>query len=249
MKIIILTLSLLLLTNFSFSQIKKRDLNGIWKTENDNELFSKTDTIKFYRSIKNCVQIKWTFENNHFEVNEINKCVEPPTYTLNVAKEKMRLKRRDFGQILEYYQDKSLIDKFRIIELNNNNKPKLKLMRFDKLSEQKLYKYVDSLILKVLKYDPNKKESDTNGIKISGSNQHAKITIRNSNPEPLVVVNGYPLKDREPLKELLLVETYGITYLTKEQSASIYGLEAINGVVVLQASEKRFKKIWKKYGW
>jgi hypothetical protein len=42
MKIIALTLGFCLLTNFSFSQIKKKDLNGIWKTNNDNELLSKT---------------------------------------------------------------------------------------------------------------------------------------------------------------------------------------------------------------
>jgi hypothetical protein len=78
-----------------------------------------------------------------------------------------------------------------------------------------------------------------------------KIKIRDGgigNPEPLIVVNGRPLQNREPLKELLLVETYAIIYLTKEESASIYGSRAINGVVLLLTSEKRFKTIWKKYG-
>jgi outer membrane cobalamin receptor len=50
------------------------------------------------------------------------------------------------------------------------------------------------------------------------------------------------------LKNLLLVETYGITYLNKEKSASLYGSQAINGVVILQTSEKRFKAVRKKYG-
>ena len=48
MKITALTLGFLLLTNFSFSQIKKKELNGIWRT--NSEIFFKTDTIKFYRN-------------------------------------------------------------------------------------------------------------------------------------------------------------------------------------------------------
>jgi hypothetical protein len=249
MKIIVLTLGFFFLTNFSFSQIKKRDLNGIWKTENDNKLFSKTDTIKFYRNIKSCYQTKWTIEKRGFKTTELNICTEPPRISGLVGKEKLKLRKRDFGQILEYYLNENLIDKYRIIELN---KSEFKLMRFDKLSEQKLYKYVDSLILKVLKYNPKADGSKNKyGVQISDSNPNVKIKIRdggNGNPEPLLVVNGYPLENRKPLKELLLVETYNIKYLTKEQSASIYGTRAINGVILLNTSEKRFKKVRKKYG-
>ena len=246
MKITALTIGFLLLTNFSFSQIKKKELSGIWKT--NSELFSKTDTIKFYRNIKSCYQTKWSIKKREFKANELNICTEPPRISGIVGKEKIKLRKRDFGQIIEYYQNGSLTDKFRIIELTKESEPELKLMHFDKLTEQKVYKYVDSLVFKVLNYDPSKTKSNTKGIKISDSNQHAKITIRYNNPEPLIVVNGYPLIDREPLKELLLVETYGITYLTKEQSASIYGSRAINGVIVLQTSEKKFKNVRKKYG-
>ncbi|WP_178985156.1 hypothetical protein [Winogradskyella helgolandensis] len=246
MKTTALTIGFLLLTNFSFSQIKKKELNGIWRT--NSEIFFKTDTIKFYRNIKNCYQTKWWIEKRNFTTNEVNICTEPPRISGIVGKEKIRLRKRDFGQIIEYYQNGNLTDKFRIIELNKKSEPELKLMNFDKLTEQKLYKYVDSLVFKVLNYNPEKTENNTKGIKISDSNQHAKITIRYDNPEPLIVVNGYPLVDREPLKELLFVETYGITYLTKEQSASIYGSRAINGVIILQTSEKRFKNVRKKYG-
>ncbi|WP_190311263.1 hypothetical protein [Psychroflexus gondwanensis] len=250
MKIIALTLGFCLLTNFSFSQIKKKDLNGIWKTNNDNELLSKTDTIKFYRNIKNCYQTWWTFEKKDFKTNELNICTEPPRISGIVGKEKLKLRKKDFGQIIEYYQNKNLIEKFRIIELIEKSEPELKIMRFDKLTEQKLYKYVDSLVFEVLNYDLNKAEKNVE-IKISDSNPNVKIRVRdgaNGNPEPLIVVNGYPLENRELLKELLLVETYGITYLTKEQSTSIYGLRAINGVIILQTSEKRFKNVRKKYG-
>ncbi|MFK7750779.1 MAG: hypothetical protein AB8B65_20470 [Kordia sp.] len=246
MKITALTLGFLLLTNFSFSQIKKKELVGIWKT--NSELFSKTDTIKFYPIIKDCYQTHWTIEKRKFKTNELNICTEPPRISGIVNKEKLKLKKTDFGQILKYYQDKTLIAEYRIVELNNKNGNELKLMRFDKLTEQKLYKYVDSLIRKVLKYEPNKKSVENDNVLISDSNQHAKITIRNNNPEPLIVVNGYPLINKEPLRDLLLVETYGIKYITKEQSASLYGSQAINGVIILQTSEKRFKAVRKKYG-
>jgi hypothetical protein len=248
MKITVLTLGFLLLTNFSFSQIKKKELNGIWKT--NSELYSKTDTIKFYPNIKDCYQTKWSIQKRKFKTNELNICTEPPRISGIVGKEKIKLRKKDFGQIIEYYQNGNLTDKFRIIELNKESEPELKLMHFDKLTEQKLYKYVDSLVFKVLNYDSNKSEKNV-GIKISDSNPNVKIRIRdsgNGNPEPLLVVNGYPLENRKFLKELLLVETYGITCLTKEQSASIYGLKAINGVIILQTSEKRFKNVRKKYG-
>ncbi|WP_310993139.1 Plug domain-containing protein [Aequorivita marina] len=248
MKITALTIYFFLLTNFSFSQIKKKDLNGIWKT--NTELFSKADTIKFYPNIKDCHQTKWTIEKRKFKTNELNICTEPPRISGIVGKEKIKLRKTDFGQVIEYHQNGILADKFRIVELKEQNSQELKLMRFDKLSEQKVYKYVDSLVFKVLNYNPDS-TANNYGVKISDSNPNVKIKIRDGgigNPEPLVVVNGRPLQNREPLKELLLVETYAIKYLTKEQSASIYGSRAINGVILLLTSEKRFKKIWKKYG-
>ena len=248
MKITALAIYLFLITNFPFSQIRKNDLNGIWKT--NTELFSKTDTIKFYPNIKDCYQTKWTIEKRKFKTNELNICTEPPRISGIVGKEKIKLRKKDFGQIIEYYQNGILADKFRIIELNKQSAQELKLMRFDRLSERKVYKYIDSLVFKVLNYNPDETENNY-GVKISDSNPNVKIKIRDGgigNPEPLIVVNGRPLQDRESLKELLLVETYAIKYLTKEQSTSIYGSRAINGVVLLLTSEKRFKKVWKKYG-
>jgi hypothetical protein len=250
MKTITLTLGFLILTNLSFSQIKKKDLNGIWKT--DSELFSKTDTIKFYRNIKSCYQTRWTIEKSKFNTSELNVCIEPPQISRNVRKEKIKLKKRYFGQKIEYYQNGHLTDKFRIIELKKEDEQELILMRFDNLSEQKLYKYIDSLIFKVLEYNPELEISENiNKVFVPDGNPNVKIKVRdgtNGNPEPLIVVNGYPLENRELLKELLLVETYGINYLTTEKSMSIYGWRAINGVIILQTSEKRLNKVRKKYG-
>ncbi|WP_141677731.1 hypothetical protein, partial [Tenacibaculum soleae] len=91
MKITVLTIGFLLLTNFSFSQIKKKELNGIWRT--NSEIFFKTDTIKFYRNIKNCYQTKWWIEKRDFTTNEVNICTEPPRISGIVGKEKIKLRK------------------------------------------------------------------------------------------------------------------------------------------------------------
>lgn len=257
MKLITITLAFLLLTNLTFSQIKKKELDGEWYSDNDFGQYYKNDTIRFTNRINNpnqekrdCEQIKWEKENRTFKLTEVNICKARAKVTKGFSTQKIKLRKTDFGQTIEYYQEKNLVDKFRIIELNRNVNSELKLMRFDKLSEQKVYKYVDSLVFKVLNYNPNT-TANNYGVKISDSNPNVNIKIRDGgigNPEPLVVVNGRPLQNREPLKDLLLVETYTIKYLTKEESASIYGSRAINGVILLLTSEKRFKKIWKKYG-
>jgi len=259
MKLLAITLGFLLLNNLTFSQVKKKELNGEWYSDNDFGQYYKMDTIVFTSRVKNlnkekrdCEQIKWEKENSTFKLTEVNICTAKAKVTKGFSTQKIRLRKKDFGQTIEYYQDKNLIDKFRIIELNKNLKSELKLMRFDKLSEQKVYKYVDSLVFKVLNYNPDADGSENNyGVTVSHGNPNVTIRARdgqNLNPEPLIVVNGRPLQDTELLKELLLVETYSIKYLTKEQSASIYGSRAINGVILLLTSEKRFKKLWKKYG-
>jgi hypothetical protein len=188
-----------------------------------------------------------------FKLSEVNLCSAKSKVTTHFAKEKIKIRKTDFGQIIEYYQDKKEIDKFRIIRLQNNGFKEFTVIRFDKLIDQKLYKYVDSLIFKSLKYNPESYESLNNsGVKIADGNPNVKITIRdgeNKNLEPLIVVNGYSLRNKEILKEILLAETYGITYITKEKSASIYGNRAVNGVIILQTSERKFKTIRKKYGW
>ena len=256
MKLIAITLGFFLLTNLTFSQIKKKELDGEWYSDNDFGQYYKNDTIRFTSRIENrveekrdCEQIKWEKENRNFRLIEVNICTAKAKITKGFSTQKIKLRKKDFGQTIEYYQDKKIVDKFRIIELKKDIRSELILMRFDKLSEKKVYKYVDSLVFKVLNYNPDSTDNDY-GVKISDSNPNVKIKIRDGgigNLEPLVVVNRRPLQNRELLKELLLVETYSIKYLTKKQSARIYGSRAINGVILLLTSEKRFKKIWKKY--
>jgi len=240
----------LFVTTF-FSQIKKKNLIGEWAA--DKTSFYSADTIKFYRESKSCHQIIWYIGRRKFHSNVAFMCEEPTRGIVNPVLEKLKLKKKDFGQIIELYQNGILMDKFRIVELQKSNNSILKLMRFDKLSDQKLYKYVDSLIYKVLKFKPELKQNKTKSNVSKFRNKNTgEYQIRCSatiidNPEPLIIINGIPVKNRNILKELLLVETYAIRYLTKISAASLYGTKAFNGVIILKTSEKRFKKVLKKY--
>ena len=249
-----LLFSFFLFINTSFSQIKKKDLIGEWHT--DKELFYKADTIKFYKESEICHQIVWEIERRKFHSGEFMMCKEP---TKGIVRppilEKMKLRKKDFGQIIELYQNDILADKFRIVSLQKSNNLVLKLIRFDKLSEHKLYKYVDSLIYKVLKYKPEVKK-DKAKADVSKSKSPAKrnegyqiscLATVTGNPKPFLVINGIPFDNREILKELLLVETYYIKCFTRPEATALYGYEAFNGVIILRTSEKRFKKVSKKY--
>ena len=88
MKIIALTLGFCLFATFSFSQIKKKDLVGNWFTSNDDGMFHKADTIKFYPKINSCIQTKWIIEKRTFKTNEIKTCTEPPRISGIINKEK-----------------------------------------------------------------------------------------------------------------------------------------------------------------
>lgn len=118
-------------------------------------------------------------------------------------------------------------------------------MRFDKLTDNKLYNYVDSLAKKVVRDNFNEHLDESNSISVDTtlSNLSNKEIIE---IEPLIIINGYVVKDKKLLKELLLVETSDISFLTSRQTAAIYG-KSLNGIIVIRTSEKRFKQVWKKF--
>ncbi len=209
---------------------------GKWHINNYNNRYFKKDTLTLTANNKTCREIRWEFSKKEFRIWDVNTCKEPPISSSSIFKENLNLKKTDFGQIIEISRNSEVINSYKILDEFNTSR--FKILKFDKLEDEKLFKYVDSLIFKVLKYKP------TNEIKISN------IKIRDSfdrNFEPLIVVNGYPIDQKNILKEILLVEAYKITYITKEQASSIYGMRAINGVIILNISEKKFKKALKKY--
>lgn len=72
--------------------------------------------------------------------------------------------------------------------------------------------------------------------------------LRNENPKPLLIINGVPIEDYDILKQIRLVETTTISYLTNEnmRAAQFCGYRCLNGVVIIEVSKKRLKEIFKK---
>ena len=183
-------------------------------------------------------------------------CTEPGRISSFTDKEKLRLTKTDFGQIITLERNNQIFDKFKITDYQEkeidrypHDTKKLQLMRFDNLSDYKLFYYVDSLIYKVLEYDSTK--TDTIYPSIGGNNENIKIKLRDGfdpNPEPLIVINGYIVENKEILRRFRFVETIEIRCLKKDDLKFIYGTRALNGVIVISLSKKRFKQEWKNYG-
>ena len=249
MKITSLFLTLSLISTLSYSQIKKSDLRGIWFTENKGELYSTADTIKFYQRIESCNQKMWIFEKRKFRILDFNNCSAETKVDSVVQNEKIKLRKADFGQIIEYYQNNELKDRFRIVSLKKKTPSELTLMRFDELQDELLYKYVDSLTVKVLKYNPIAVGyKDSIAKLLRRGFPHVNIRSRSENDfnrPPVLIINGHLVEKRELLKKLLLVETYYIRYLTAADALQLYGAQARNGVIILQTSNTRFKAVLK----
>lgn len=255
-------LILLLLSSSVFGQIKKKDLIGQWQSKNDDSLYYKSDTTKLYKDInhfyntKTCYLIRWTIDKRTFRISNVFTCTEPGRVPAFTDKEKIRTSKTDYGQVISLERNGIIFDEFKIVDYQVREVDRypheikeLRLMRFDSLSDFKLFNYVDSLIYKVLKYDSTLVDTTFQNLLKNAAATTVKIRNRNdSNPEPLIVLNGHIVFDKKILKQFRLVETTGINYLRKEESASIYGMRAINGVIILTVSEKRFKQAWKNYG-
>lgn len=255
-------LILLLLLSSGFGQIKKKDLIGEWQSKNDDSLYYKNDTIKLYKDInyfyntKTCYLIRWTLDKRTFKISNVFTCTEPGRVSAFTEKEKMRISNTDFGQMIILERNGKVFDKFKItnyqekhVERYPHEIKELRLMRFDKLSEYKLFNYVDSLIYKVLDYDSTIVDTAFQNILKNAAATTAKIINRNNpNPEPLIVMNGHIIVNKEILKKIRLVETINIEFIEKKTARQVYGYRADNGVIVIAVSKKRFKEEWKNYG-
>jgi len=162
----------------AFSQIRKSDLFGVWIATNNNNSFITNDTIRFYREaeskiLNSCHKKIWKISKTKIVTLDTN-CSK--IGIVSKSEGNIKIKKTDFGQVLEISLTNRQVVKFRIVSKNKkylNTKGMLKqieLIRFDKLSDKKLIKHIDSLIFKVMKYniaptksiDLKKKISNTN---------------------------------------------------------------------------------------
>lgn len=255
MRVAFFSLVLSLITTLSFSQIKKKDLIGSWYSERSN--FIDQDTIKFSRKSKDhlsvrssCNQVLWHVEKINFIIREDVVCEAAGKVSTYFRKEGFKIKKTDFGPVLELNLGQNSIAKFRVVEQTEFNQKQIKLIRYDELSEQKVYKYVDSLFYQVLQYVPDTISNlQLQVSKITNGDPSIALKLRdgeNYNLKPALVINGRFIENTEILKKFYMFETYTISYLTGEKAASLYGYRGLNGIVIVQTSEKRFKSIYLK---
>ena len=255
MRVAFFSLILTLITTVSFSQIKKKDLIGSWCSERSN--FFGQDTIKFSRksnvdlSVKSsCNQVLWHIEENNFIIREDIVCEAAGKVSTYFGKEGFKIKKTDFGQVLELNQGPDSISRFRLVEQKQINKKQIKLIRDDELFQQKVYKYVDSLIYQVLKYVPDTISNlQLQVSKVTNKAPNVALKVRdgeNYNPKPALIINGRYIENPEILKQFYMFETYTILFLTGEKATGLYGYRGLNGIVIVQTSEKRFKSVYLK---
>ncbi|WP_282126560.1 hypothetical protein [Marinifilum flexuosum] len=201
---------------------------------NDDSLYYKKDTITLFEDInhlynaKTCSLIRWTLNKRTFKISNVYRCTEPGRISAFTDKEKISIGKTDYGQVISLKRNGKVFDKFKItdyqvkqVERYPYEIKELCLMRFDKLSECKLLSYVNSLIHKVM--------------------DNGTIT------EPLIVVNGHLIEDKEILKSIRLVETLSIEFIPQRTSGQVFD-KANNGVILVSVSKKKFKKEWRNYG-
>lgn len=255
MRVAFLSLVLSLITTLSFSQIKKKDLIGSWYSEQSN--FFDQDTIKFSRKSKDhllvkssCNQVLWHVEKNNFIIREDIVCEAAGKVSPYSGKEGFKIKKTDFGLVLELNQGQNSLSRFRVVEQTGFNQKQIKLIPYDELPEQKVYKYVDSLLYQVLKYVPDTISNLQLQVSIfTNGDPNVALKLRdgeNYNLKPALVINGRFIENTEILKKFYMFETYTISYLTGGKAASLYGYRGLNGIVIVQTSEKRFKSIYLK---
>ena len=246
MKPRLIIFSTFILSTISFAQIDEKDIYGDWKTDNTESLYYYADTITFTKKSVSYPRVIWNYRKDEFKSHSEDISSSPHIIGYRFEKEeKIKLVDTDYGQVIEHHVGGKVHEKYKVIEFENGNEAKLKLMRFDKLPDNKLYKYVDSLAKKVVNDNFNEHidESNSNSADTTLFNLSSEEIIE---IEPLIIINGYVVKDKELLKELLLVETCDISFLTSKQTAAIHG-KPLNGIIVIRTSEKRFKQVWKKF--
>ncbi|MCW3786525.1 hypothetical protein [Plebeiibacterium sediminum] len=134
------------------------------------------------------------------------------------------------------------------IKNNPDESKEIKLIRFDKLSEENLFNFVDSLIYKVVMYDSSFVDStylqNLDSREIASLKKRIELGYK-TNPEPMILLNAHSVENKEILKKFKMTDVLKIKYLTTEQASPNYGYHALNGVIDISVRKKKFKKEWK----
>jgi len=254
---------LLLCYTVATGQINRKDIVGDWETNNHDSLYYKADTILLYNSLNHlfpketCNIVKWSISKRSFKIENVSICSEAGLISEHTNEEKLQLYKSDFGRIIKLKRNEMPFDKFKIVELNErriNVFPyeikELKLIMFDNIYQQKLYKHVDSLIFKVLRYDST--FIDSSYIRSLGNEDLKSLKTRKRigfepNPNPRIIINGNIIKNKNILKEIRWVEVLYIKLLESDLAMHKYGFQGQNGAIEIKVPEKTFSKVWKKY--
>lgn len=100
-----------------------------------------------------------------------------------------------------------------------------------------LYNHVDSLIVHILNYDYHESGKPKKRSSAKRKNSELKNKSTANNPEPLIILDGFPTK-KEELKGLPIHYIANIEVLTAGiPSSSLYGSRARNGAIILTTKE------------
>ncbi|WP_162555743.1 hypothetical protein [Reichenbachiella versicolor] len=246
--------------------VDKRQLFGEWKANNQDSTYYKNDTITLFLDVNHkfqtntCKLVQWRIGKKSFKKVNSFICTEPGRLNSSVRNEKLKLKNTDFGQTIVLSRQGVIFDKFKILQFKEqsvNRYPyeikQLTVLRFDELSQNKLFNYVDSILFNVLGYEPSELDSTVYKPNLGTAVKKPKVLkIRDRQEQdlkPILIINGHIVENYEMLKEFLFVEAIDVQYLTKEDmgATSICGGRALNGVISMVLSKKKFKKVFRDF--
>lgn len=203
------------------SQSNKSRIKRVWVAINDDSLFYNSDTIEFFQKGKQfedkpiCNTIIWEIEKEKLKQYSNFKCSEPSRPKTINAKQIIKVRRKQqFDEILIRQGDRK--DLYRILSYKSKdlaNYPfkenSLKLLRKDKIQEERLYSTVLGLL--------NKRHTRGSSGEINA----------------LIVIDGIPLSTPELLKEYLLYDVKSIRELTKEHVREHLPHSKIDNIIIL----------------
>lgn|GEM_PF-1612500 len=107
-----------------------------WVSDNTDSLYYKSDTIKLYGFKTKpyladfCESVNWSFyEKSKFFLAKAHFCKEPPTVTANAEHFNIKFLKTKTEFIIELYKLNILTDKFKVLEIINNDLQKTIILK------------------------------------------------------------------------------------------------------------------------